>query len=118
MARILRRIKASARRKLLNDASDVSPSQSALLNLPMPMDRTEQRPIKNACLLDPFLKRANRARVWGRSIRYADLASDAVLIGLGSAQCDCEPVLAKHAILDVQAHQLRTAECACEPEQY
>ena len=70
-----------------------------------------------AATFDPRLNRANRARLGIRSVRDADLAARALLIGLGPPQRDRQAILAERAILDVQCDQFRPAERAREPEQ-
>ena len=85
-------------------------------DLPVPIDRPEQRSRRNARLFRPRLNRANRARLGIRPVGDADLPALGLLIDLGASQRDGQAILAEGAILHIQRNQLRAAERAREPE--
>ena len=117
MARALARVQASAVRELFDDARHVDTAQPTRLYLPMPIDGAEQRPGADRCQFQPRLNRAHRACVRIRTVRYADLAAGAVLIGFRASKHDRQPVFAEGAILRVKLYQFRTPERAGESEQ-
>src|SRR5579863_5951176 len=83
----------------------------------MSIDRAEHRPAGDASLFHPGLEDANRACLRIGAVRYTNLAAGALLVRLRSAQRDRQAVLAERAILDVEPHELRTAERSGESEQ-
>ena len=83
----------------------------------MAIDRPDQRTVADTGLLDPRLNIAYRARSGVRAIRYADLASDALLIRLGPAQRYRQAVLRESAVVMIEADEFRPAKRTSEPEQ-
>ena len=83
----------------------------------MAIQCAEQRSVDYRRGFDPRLDHADRARLAVRPVRNADLAARGVLVGLGPAEGDRQPVLAERAIRDVESDELRFSERPREPEQ-
>src|SRR5579872_7055252 len=116
MPGILCRIQPGAIRQFLHHARHVDTGQSARLDLPVAIDRAEQRPGCYGCVLDPTLNRADWARLRVRSVGYADLAARTLLVRLGPSQRHRQAILAEPAILNAQSDQFRTPECGSKSQ--
>lgn len=117
MPGVLRGIEARPDCQFLDYPRHVNRRRPVRLNLPVPIDRPEQRPAADRRGFDPRLNSADRAGFRVRSVRDADLPTRALLIALGPAQHDRQSVLAEGAILDIKRDQFRPAERPGEPEQ-
>lgn len=104
MASIFRCIHPCALRQFLHDSRHIQTGQPTRLNVPVPVNRPEQRARRDGRQFQPALESPDWARLGIRPVGNTHPPADALPIRLGPPQRHIKTILAECAILNVQPY--------------
>ena len=116
MPRVLCGIKTWSCNALPDHEGDCLARKPSLLNVPMPVDRPEQRPLSDICGSHPCVNRGNGTPA-GPAMEDANLRPLPLLVCFGTAQTAPHTLAHVLDITDVQSDQLGASEPTHETDQ-